>query len=1185
MPRTKETTWRHLSAQGLAAFESDSLPEEHAVEVEAHLTVCAACCHALSALPLDSFLTRLRLAYQTSPRRPASEPLGTPPPQETIAFAPPSGSPALPGFENLRELGRGGMGVVYAATHAVMDRRVAVKVVNPEFSCHPVAVERFRREVRAAARLAHPNIVIAHAAGQAGDRPFLVMELVEGESLVDRVRRLGPLPVAEACDAVRQAALGLQHAHDNGLVHRDIKPHNLMRTSDGVVKVLDFGLAALTEDAGRGAGQTGPNAVMGTPEYMAPGQTEDARSADGRADVYSLGCTLFHLLTGKVPFDMESTLLKLLAHRTNERPSARAARPEVPAELDAVLRRAMARRPEERPPTPGNLAAALVPFADSAQIATTRHRRRRRPLVALAALLLMAATVAAAVVRLPAGKDREIVIETDDAEVEVVVKGERIVRIVDPKTGRAYRLDREDLTLSLVDEPDGLAVTLDGNNPVVLKRQGKQIATVRLEPKSDLVAPEKIGEGQPVRLFNGKDLTGWELDSGPRGAWRVVNGAIVGRGQGSNTRGWLLSEHSYSNFLLSCQFQLAEGADGGVGIRARDGERIDGLPMHLAVKLRTSPSLIAQTGSLYYWPNLAEAPARPANLEPPGSWNNLVIGLVGQKLRVVVNSEVIQDLDLDRIARRDKVMPGVTRSSGRIGLQQHSGEVRFRDLEIIELPPPKKAAVQGLPEKEASVAEFLDPANWQGLDPYWRVTDGVITGATGTDRFDFNTFLCSRKKYRDFELQFQVRVTGKGWAGNSGVQIRSTLVDREKFMVRGPQCDMGDDYWGNLYGELSGGMMKQALWEVAARGAGAGAFKDYFIRCVGKHVTIRVNGRTTVDEEVDQLPDEGIIAWQLHGGEPMTVTFRDIVFKELPPPAKIGEVRRFGGHHALARTAVFAPDGKQLYSCGDDSTVRMWEGATGQELRCWDFPGRVLDLALSRDGKRLVAVTDQRLYHWRLGAGQEPRGLDAVSGPLMKAAVNPDGTKAVAGAVDGTIRIWDLRTGRVVREWLPGPLGNPVNGAIDWSADGTRIVTGGDAGGERGGWLDVWDAETGVRLRRLANRTGTIDAAFTPDGQRIVSSEWSGLVQVRDVDTGETVRTINVGGWGVRSFVSPDGRRAILCPGKSESAAVWDLENGRQVEGLDGPGRLAWSGVFSPDGRLALTCGWDGSLQLWRLPD
>src|SRR5262249_16214739 len=153
-----------------------------------------------------------------------------------------------PRYRVCKLLGRGGMGAVYQAEHDVMRRLVALKVIKPEYTANAASVERFRREIQAAARLNHPNIVAAYDAEQAGETHFLVMEYVEGVSLDQAVQLEGPMPVAEACDAARQAALGLQHAHEQGMVHRDVKPHNLIRTPDGVVKGLDFGLAAVAAD-------------------------------------------------------------------------------------------------------------------------------------------------------------------------------------------------------------------------------------------------------------------------------------------------------------------------------------------------------------------------------------------------------------------------------------------------------------------------------------------------------------------------------------------------------------------------------------------------------------------------------------------------------------------------------------------------------------------------------------------------------------------------------------------------------------------------------------------------------------------------------------------------------------------------------------------------------------------------
>jgi hypothetical protein len=172
-----------------------------------------------------------------------------------------------------------------------------------------------------------------------------------------------------------------------------------------------------------------------------------------------------------------------------------------------------------------------------------------------------------------------------------------------------------------------------------------------------------------------------------------------------------------------------------------------------------------------------------------------------------------------------------------------------------------------------------DLDGWEGLMKYWSVKDGAIVGYTPEDP-GHNTFLCGKKKYGDFELQFKVRL--KDGIGNSGIQIRSKVEDAEKFIVAGPQCDIGQEYWGSLYGERFGGMMKQSPADVVKKVVKQSDFNDYSIKCVGKHVTIKINGETMVDDDFDKMPDEGIIAWQLHAGfKSMEVTFKDIRFKDL----------------------------------------------------------------------------------------------------------------------------------------------------------------------------------------------------------------------------------------------------------------------------------------------------------------
>ncbi|HYT90462.1 MAG TPA: protein kinase, partial [Gemmataceae bacterium] len=268
----------------------------------------------------------------------------------------------------LERMGEGGMGTVYKARHRPMDRIVAVKIIKSERLAQRDALRRFQREVRALAQLSHPNIVTAYDADRAGERSFLVMEHVEGLDLHRLVRESGPLTPVQACEYVRQAALGLQHASERGLVHRDVKPSNLLLDREqSIIKLLDLGLARREGVASATVpGElTGVGMMLGTPDFMAPEQAVDPRQADIRADIYSLGCTLYFLLAGRPPFPDGTLTQKLLWHQHAEPEPIGSLRPDVPAGLSAVLRKMLAKRPEERYQAPAEVAAALAPFANA----------------------------------------------------------------------------------------------------------------------------------------------------------------------------------------------------------------------------------------------------------------------------------------------------------------------------------------------------------------------------------------------------------------------------------------------------------------------------------------------------------------------------------------------------------------------------------------------------------------------------------------------------------------------------------------------------------------------------------------------------------------------------------------------------------------------------------------------------
>lgn len=246
----------------------------------------------------------------------------------------------------------GGMGQVFTARHRRMDRVVALKVMAKRGVGSPEAVHRFEREMKAAAKLIHPNIVTAFDAGSWGDAHYLVMEYIDGKDLADLVSCVGPISCLTAVRYVRQAAQALAFAHSKGIIHRDVKPGNLMVDSAGVVRILDLGLARLDGDAATRAaaqGLTQEGQIMGTVDYMAPEQAFDTRTADAKVDTYALGCTLYRLLTAEIPFAAETLVQKLLAHREHPVPSLAEKCPTVPPQLAALFSRMVAKRPEQRP--------------------------------------------------------------------------------------------------------------------------------------------------------------------------------------------------------------------------------------------------------------------------------------------------------------------------------------------------------------------------------------------------------------------------------------------------------------------------------------------------------------------------------------------------------------------------------------------------------------------------------------------------------------------------------------------------------------------------------------------------------------------------------------------------------------------------------------------------------------------
>lgn len=280
----------------------------------------------------------------------------------------------LGSYKLLRPIGKGGMGVVYLGEHHVMKRLMALKILPAEALKDQRRIQRFQEEARASAQLDHQNIVRAYDFAEAGGKIYIVMEYVDGTDLHHAVARDGVMPINAAVDAIRQACAGLSHAHERGIIHRDIKPSNLMLRSDGVVKVSDMGLARIgwtvADDASSG------HRLTGTADFVAPEQAIDSKTVDARADIYSLGCTLFFLLTGRAPYSGNSISQRLAKHQTAPVPDVRTRRPDCPAALAELVKRMMAKRPAERPASASELTTQLLRVHGGGKEAQDGHLSR-----------------------------------------------------------------------------------------------------------------------------------------------------------------------------------------------------------------------------------------------------------------------------------------------------------------------------------------------------------------------------------------------------------------------------------------------------------------------------------------------------------------------------------------------------------------------------------------------------------------------------------------------------------------------------------------------------------------------------------------------------------------------------------------------------------------------------------------
>ncbi|WP_165228568.1 WD40 repeat domain-containing serine/threonine protein kinase [Aquisphaera insulae] len=1090
-------------------------------------------------------------------------------------------------FRLIREVSRGGMGIVYEAVQESLGRRVALKVLPEAAALDPRSLRRFQVESQAAASLDHPHIVPVYATGAAGGIPYYAMRFIDGRDLARVLRSLrrddpdetlagarrrsspaprstlGPSHAREAARLAKQAAEALDHAHAADILHRDVKPSNLLVDDAGQLWVADFGLARIKG----GLDLTHTGDAPGTPRYMSPEQALGRREPlDGRADIYSLGATLYEMLTLRPAFPGDDRIEVLRKIAQEEPPRPRSIDPAIPVDLETIVLKAMTKSRGGRYATAADLAADLGRFLDDRPILArrpglaeraARWTRRHRELVLTAAaavgLVLLAAALGAASYIDSIRRNEAVLKAAADRADRSAADAERQAREADRHrqlAQRHYFAAELRLAQQAIDARDFEVAQdlLDSVAPASGSAEPADFAWSYLR---------KLARAEIVRLPE-QDMP--------------INGMALSRDGRT-----LATNH------------------GGTTLAVWD------LP---AERIRTT---IAEPGAMYREPHLTHD-------------GRLLVAPILYTPHLDEHTLGLWDAATGQLRAVRRAAP-----PPRVDMEYLWNQVHFLDGERLV------AHVLFLPGKTMSIriwAVDFDPAKSTPMVTLDRL-DAVAFADRGTR---FATREGDRLKIRDVSTgtvlgelaavpagfrRLALSPDGQmlaDWAGGGRIVIRSLerLIDLAEYDCGAPYGEMAFDPTGRTVVAIAEGG-KLHLWDWATGRARVLIPDDLDRSRSGVHFGFSPDGRLlTTGATGNPGGDQPLLLWDMKSGRRLgalaygdhhlprdhlfTPDGRSVVlnlgrspqiwhFNPMPEPPQPA------GHRDETWALAFSPDGSLLATGSDDEknpegvTIKLWDPATGRLVRAWDGgPGTVASLAFSPDGKTLASghiETGDNLRTWDVATGKPMQTHRGHMQRVRAVAFSPNGSMlAAAGGQklspneDWQVRVWEAATFRGLRS-LTGHE-NTVH-AIAFSPDGRTL-----ASADSDGVVRTWDAATGSAPATRRGAAPIAGIAFAPGGRTLAVADESGVVTLLDPD-GLAVRSTIRGATDrlLGLAYAPDGRSIATC-GRSGVIRLWDALTGQELLVLKGHKAQVNAVAFSPDGSTLASCSHDGEVHLWR---